>query len=180
MNDPTYVETWVDNDACYGHNPTDIQPFHDLFLSEGGDWSTAEDSTDNVTDDVMGGVTGGVTGDVTDDVTGDVPDNVTGAVTGDVTHAVTDAMVDDVTADVTNEASAHAVTDAVTNNVTDEVVADVTADVKREVTDGDAGGITPVKTYYTNKMLYDLLAPDGMSIPYIYDNFEWQHCDVSC
>lgn len=167
MDDPTYVETWVDDHACYGHNPTDIQPFHHLFLGEESDWSTTYDVTDDVMDDVMGHVTddvpGHVTGHVTDDVMGHVTGHVTENVTGHVTDAVTDAVMTDVMDDVTNA-------------VTDDVTADVRADVK-----GRGGGdVAPVKTYYTNEMLYDLLAPDSMKLPYIYDNFEWQHCDVSC
>ena len=91
MNDVTYEETWIDDNVCYGHNPTDIQPFHDMFLGEEDDSSATDEST-----------------------------------------------VD------------------------------------------DRGGIAPIKKYYTNEMMYHLLAPDGMNTPYVYDNFEWSHCDVSC
>ena len=35
------------------------------------------------------------------------------------------------------------------------------------------------KTYYTNEELYDLLRPDGEAAPYMYDNFQWEHCAVS-
>lgn len=35
------------------------------------------------------------------------------------------------------------------------------------------------KTYYTNAELYQLLDPNGNDLPYVYDNFEWPHCDVS-
>jgi len=34
------------------------------------------------------------------------------------------------------------------------------------------------KTYYTNSQLYVMLRPDAMEIPYVYDNFQWTHCDV--
>lgn len=36
-----------------------------------------------------------------------------------------------------------------------------------------------MKKYYTNQQLYTMLKPDQMDSPYIYDNFEWTHCDVS-
>lgn len=35
------------------------------------------------------------------------------------------------------------------------------------------------KSYYSNRDLYDLLHPGETNCPYIYDNFEWPHCDVS-
>lgn len=35
------------------------------------------------------------------------------------------------------------------------------------------------KTYYTNRRLYAMLRPDAMDNPYVYDNFQWAHCDVS-
>ena len=30
--------------------------------------------------------------------------------------------------------------------------------------------------YYTNSELYDELAPGSDNLPYVYDNFEWEHC----
>lgn len=46
---------------------------------------------------------------------------------------------------------------------------------------GSAGGgsVGPLKGYYTNAELYDLLHPGEMELPYVYDNFAWPHCDVS-
>lgn len=52
----------------------------------------------------------------------------------------------------------------------------------KEYSGGDGvpnSGVAPPKEYYTNQMLYDLLKPDGMSTPYVYDHFQWPHCDVS-
>ncbi|CAB1110722.1 unnamed protein product [Ectocarpus sp. CCAP 1310/34] len=45
---------------------------------------------------------------------------------------------------------------------------------------GSAGGesVGPLKGYYTNAELYDLLHPAGMQLPYMYDNFAWPHCDA--
>ncbi|CAN0502724.1 unnamed protein product, partial [Laminaria digitata] len=77
--------------SCYGHNPTDIQPFYDLFLDGKG-----EGQRDNNFEEK----------------TGPPPDSV-----------------------------------------------------------------MPVKKYYTNEMLYELLKPDRMSTPYVYDHFVWSHCD---
>lgn len=148
MGDPTYVETWADDHTCYGHNPTDIQPFHHLFLGEESDRSKTYDETDSVTDDV--------TGDVMDDVTDNVTLDLTAGVTAGVTH------------------------DASTQAVIDDVTDDVIADARGKMQGGGRGDIASLKVYYTNEMLYDLLAPDGPNIPYIYDNFEWQHCRVSC
>lgn len=37
----------------------------------------------------------------------------------------------------------------------------------------------PVKSYYTNRDIYEFLRPDRDEMPYLYDNFEWPHCDVS-
>ncbi|CAN0097768.1 unnamed protein product [Ectocarpus sp. 6 AP-2014] len=34
------------------------------------------------------------------------------------------------------------------------------------------------KAYYTNTQLYAMLKPDKMDSPYVYDNFEWGHCDA--
>lgn len=90
-----FDDVWLDDHPCYGHNPTDIQPFHDLFLGskdeEGRRDSGFEDG------------------------------------------------------------------------------------------DGTLGGdpVMPVKKYYTNEMLYELLRPDGMASPYVYNHFVWSHCDVS-
>lgn len=39
--------------------------------------------------------------------------------------------------------------------------------------------VEAVKEYYTNQQLYTMLKPDQMDSPYIYDNFEWSHCEVS-
>ena len=39
--------------------------------------------------------------------------------------------------------------------------------------------VDSAKQYYTNHQLYTMLRPDQMDSPYIYDNFEWSHCDVS-
>eukprot|EP00622_Pseudochattonella_farcimen_P001321 FR735982.1.p1 GENE.FR735982.1~~FR735982.1.p1 ORF type:complete len:163 (+),score=14.37 FR735982.1:255-743(+) len=30
--------------------------------------------------------------------------------------------------------------------------------------------------YYTNSELYDELAPGSDNLPYVYDNFDWEHC----
>ena len=79
-NDSPFDETWLDDHPCYGHNPSDVQPFFNLFD-------------------------------------------------------------------------------------------------KLEETDQ---GVQVPKKYQTNIELYDLLRPDGIAIPYTYDNFEWPHCDVSC
>ena len=35
------------------------------------------------------------------------------------------------------------------------------------------------KKYHTNMELKNLFRPDGMTIPYMYDSFEWPHCSVS-
>lgn len=88
-----FNDDWADDHTCYGHNPTDIQPFHDLFLD-----LKEEGQRDN------------------------------------------------------------------------------------EVQDKDASSadsVMPLKQYYTNEMLYELLKPDGMASPYVYDHFVWSHCDVS-
>ncbi|CAM9993354.1 unnamed protein product [Ectocarpus sp. 12 AP-2014] len=43
---------------------------------------------------------------------------------------------------------------------------------------GVAGGVAlSPKKYYTNAELYQLLDPNGDEVPYVYDNFEWPHCD---
>lgn len=39
--------------------------------------------------------------------------------------------------------------------------------------------VEPLKKYYTNENLYDLFSPIRAEMPYVYDNFEWPHCDVS-
>lgn len=31
---PGFDETWRDDHSCYGHNPTDVQPFHNLFIGD--------------------------------------------------------------------------------------------------------------------------------------------------
>lgn len=49
---------------------------------------------------------------------------------------------------------------------------------KAKVT-GNTAGIEVPKTYYTNEELYELFRPDGRAVPYIYEHFEWKHCDVS-
>lgn len=35
------------------------------------------------------------------------------------------------------------------------------------------------KKYYTNEELYTKLQPDKEDMPYVYADFEWQHCRVS-
>lgn len=46
--------------------------------------------------------------------------------------------------------------------------------------EGEASSEVPAsKKYYTNGELYGLLHPSEMNLPYVYDNFEWPHCDVS-
>eukprot|EP00752_Nemacystus_decipiens_P001330 g1320.t1 len=40
-----------------------------------------------------------------------------------------------------------------------------------------SSGVPVMKNYYTNGELYDLLHPSEMNLPYVYDNFEWPHCD---
>lgn len=82
QHDPNFVETWVDDHTCYGHNPADVQPFHSLFLGE-------------------------------------------------------------------------------------------------EALHSDSAQPRAPKSYYTNQELYGLFEPDGMAVPYVYDNFQWPHCDVS-
>lgn len=39
--------------------------------------------------------------------------------------------------------------------------------------------VASAKKYYTNGEMYALLHPGEMDLPYVYDNFEWEHCDVS-
>eukprot|EP00903_Cladosiphon_okamuranus_P013119 g12236.t1 len=79
----SFDETWIADHTCYGHNPDDFQPFHNLFVKDTP--SPAEDRREK------------------------------------------------------------------------EVEA--------------------VKKYYTNRQLYTMFKPDQMDSPYIYDNFEWPHCD---
>lgn len=94
-NRPTFDQRWrIDETACYGHNPGDMQPFHDLFpLSDTAAATTATKNDDGIS---PGG---------------------------------------------------------------DEI--------------GEA------KVYYTNEELYAKLSPDEVSMPYMYENFEWTHCEVS-
>lgn len=80
----SFDEEWISDHTCYGHNPEDVQPFHDLFLED-----DAEPSPDKQSHSEVG----------------------------------------------------------------------------------------KKKTYYTNHELYTMLRPDEMNNPYIYDNFEWTHCD---
>lgn len=82
--------TWRDDHSCYGHNPTDIQPFHDLFLDGKGQGARDDAEDGQPANDVM-----------------------------------------------------------------------------------------PIKKYYTNEMLYELLDPSGMASTYVYDHFVWTHCEVS-
>ena len=35
------------------------------------------------------------------------------------------------------------------------------------------------ETYYTNADLYDNLSPYNADKPYVYDNFEWPHCELA-
>ena len=88
-----FDESWSDESSCYGHNPSDIQPFHDLFLD-----LKEEGDRDN--------------------------------------------------------------------------------DFEEKVRPSD-DAVMPIKKYYTNEMLYELLRPDGMASTYVYDHFLWKHCDVS-
>eukprot|EP00903_Cladosiphon_okamuranus_P022443 g20643.t1 len=81
-----FDETWRDDHPCYGHNPGDVQPFHDLFLVK----------------------------DSREEHSGVAP----------------------------------------------------------------TSGVAPPKEYYTNRMLYDLFKPDGMATPYVYNHFQWPHCDA--
>lgn len=98
-----FDETWRDDHPCYGHNPSDVQPFHDLFLRQasvdGGEEKEEEERLKDGKEQRGGG--------------------------------------------------------------------------------GSHSGVAPPKEYYTNRMLYDLLKPDGMSTPYVYGHFQWPHCDVS-
>ena len=97
-DNPTFDQTWeADATVCYGHNPGDIQLFHDLFL----------------------------------------PADPAG-----VTH--TDTRLPP-------GAERH--------------------DEEEEEKE--------IKHYFTNQELYTQLKPDGMSSPYIYEHFEWAHCEVN-
>lgn len=117
VNGQGFDETWRDDHFCYGHNPADVQPFHDLFLGQatgkGGDDQQRRTMRDE--------------------------------------------------------------RDAAKESGGEEQAAGA------GTSEGNSGGgsIAPPKAYYTNQMLYELLKPDGMSIPYIYAHFEWPHCDVS-
>eukprot|EP00904_Undaria_pinnatifida_P005044 jgi/Undpi1/166/HiC_scaffold_1.g00163.m1 len=82
--------TWRDDHSCYGHNPTDIQPFHDLFLDGKGQGARDDAEDGQPANDVM-----------------------------------------------------------------------------------------PIKKYYTNEMLYELLDPSGMASTYVYDHFVWTHCEAA-
>lgn len=39
--------------------------------------------------------------------------------------------------------------------------------------------VPTMKKYYTNGELYKLLHPAEADLPYVYDNFDWPHCEVS-
>eukprot|EP00903_Cladosiphon_okamuranus_P007185 g6977.t1 len=41
----------------------------------------------------------------------------------------------------------------------------------------ESSEVTAAKKFYTNGELYALLHPSKMDLPYVYDNFEWPHCD---
>ena len=43
-----FNETWVSDNSCYGHNPGDKQPFHNLFSQ-----NTAELAEEPKTDEVL-------------------------------------------------------------------------------------------------------------------------------
>lgn len=49
----------------------------------------------------------------------------------------------------------------------------------RRFQEGFSQGIDGIKSYYTNDDLYRMAKPDGEQLPYMYDNFNWEHCDVS-
>ncbi|CAM9975327.1 unnamed protein product [Ectocarpus fasciculatus] len=52
-------------------------------------------------------------------------------------------------------------------------------DIKVELAGGHGDKKIEIpKVYYTNSQLYDMLKPDQMDSPYVYDNFEWGHCDA--
>lgn len=130
-----FDETWlVDESACYGSNPDDIQPFFSLFDVKppatvvDGSNITATRSRSNPSRIRRGG--GGGEGDI--GRAGDA---------GRSTGFGGGVGVDDV------------------HNV--------------------HHGVAPPKKYYTNAEIYHFLAPNGEPIPYVYDNFEWPHCDVS-
>ena len=37
---------------------------------------------------------------------------------------------------------------------------------------GDEAGV-----FFTNRQMYDFLSPFSEDLPYVYDNFAWEHCD---
>ncbi|CBJ31176.1 putative scytonemin-related tyrosinase [Ectocarpus siliculosus] len=116
VNGEGFDETWRDDHFCYGHNPADVQPFHDLFL---------------------------------------------GQATGKGGHdQQRRAMRDE--RDAAKESGGE----------------EQAAGAGTSGGSSGCGSIAPPKAYYTNQMLYELLKPDGMSIPYMYAHFEWPHCDV--
>jgi hypothetical protein len=42
---------------------------------------------------------------------------------------------------------------------------------------GDDGAATTTDTFYSNRDLLDLFSPTNPDLPYVYDNFDWDHCD---
>lgn len=38
--------------------------------------------------------------------------------------------------------------------------------------------VQPMKEFYTNRDLYTHFDPDRVEMPYVYDNFQWPHCEV--
>ncbi|CAM9196291.1 unnamed protein product [Pylaiella littoralis] len=134
-----FDHTWVHSKSvCYGHNPGDTQPFHDLFHT--GDSKEEQPSPPRYT------VKGSPAPARADDGREATRPRSSGGGGGGAAKSVDDGK-------------------RLPNK-------NLRASASRSLS-----RIDPPKTYYTNAELYDLLHPLGV-IPYLYDNFDWPHCDA--
>lgn len=156
--------------VCLGHNPTDVQPFHDLFYPSNADESKKQqqqqqrqpsprfnlkDSSSPFSARAASAQEARAPGSSSRSAGG------AGAGTGGGTRTpgTTPGGVGD--EDRRSDGS-----------------------LKNNLLRGRGGishghAVAPPKTYYTNEELYELLKPRDGVLPYMYDNFDWPHCDVS-
>ncbi|CAN0353347.1 unnamed protein product [Ectocarpus sp. 6 AP-2014] len=117
LQDDAFDDTWVPSEfVCFGHNPGDTLPFHDMFASSRGASSSVLKAS------FLAGVGGTARHGGVGSGQGETGIGLRGG----------------------------------------------------RITGGMA--LSP-KKYYTNAELYHLLDPNGDEVPYVYDNFEWPHCD---
>jgi len=173
-----YDETWDSYHTCYGHNPRNVQPFKDLFAQGSGSGAgNAAAAATTAPSRHRRLLTPGEFGAAAP-ASFTAPSGLQKELPNEYSEGTAEADKAAARAAAAAAAAANPADDA---DADPAVQADKTGKAPASLmTDKTADGTnfnSQSGSYYTNMELYEYLHPSNRFLQYVYDNFEWPHCD---